>query len=274
MAENVKQYEEQLESVVHPLWSVHRGPEPLFATALHAGHDLRSELSRLIEIDESTRLREEDPFTDYLAAVVPTRMLPNRSRFEVDLNRARRDAVYLSPQDAWGLDVWKERLPDEMVKRSLKEYDDFYKELKKLLTELELHYGRFVIFDLHSYNYRRMGPDAPPEDPATHPEVNVGTGTMERERWAPVVERFIHDLRAFDYLGRHLDVRENVKFQGRQFAHWVHTNFPYTGCVLAIEFKKFFMDEWTGKVNPDQLQAIFEALRSTLPGIAEEMASL
>ncbi len=274
MPEQAQQYKEQPESVVHPLWSVHHGPEPLFATALHTGHDLRGELSRLIKLDESTRLREEDPYTDYLAAVAPTRMVPNRSRFEVDLNRARGEAVYLGPQDAWGMDVWKEKPTEKMVRSSLAEYDSFYGELKKLLTEMELQYGRFVIFDIHSYNYRRGGSDAPPEDPATHPEVNVGTGTMERERWAPVVERFIKDLRAFDFRGRHLDVRENVKFVGRQFAHWVHTNFPYTGCVLAIEFKKFFMDEWTGKVDADQLEAIYEALRSTLPGIAEEIAKL
>jgi hypothetical protein len=180
----------------------------------------------------------------------------------------------LGSQDAWGLEVWKEKPSEDMVKKSLDEYDAFYDELKKLLTELELQYGRFVIFDIHSYNYRRGGPDAPPEDPTTHPEVNVGTGTMERERWTPVVDRFIHDLRAFNFHGRHLDVRENVKFQGRQFAHWVHSNFPYTGCVLSIEFKKFFMDEWTGQVDPDQLEAIYEALRSTLPGIGEEIAKL
>lgn len=274
MPEKRLKNEQQPESVVHPLWSVHRGPEPLFATALHAGHDLRNELSRLINLDESTRLREEDPYTDYLAAVVPTRIVPNRSRFEVDLNRARGEAVYLGPQDAWGLEVWKDKPSEEMVRQSIAEYDAFYAQLKKLLTELELQYGRFVIFDIHSYNYRRGGPDAPEEDPETHPEVNVGTGTMERERWAPLVDRFIYDLRAFDYFGRHLDVRENVKFEGRQFAQWVHTNFPYTGCVLAIEFKKFFMDEWTGRVDPDQLEAIYEALRSTLPGIAEEMAKL
>lgn len=261
-------------SIVQPLWSIHHGSEPLFATALHAGHDLRDELSRLIAIDEDTRLREEDPFTDYLATVAPTRMVPHRSRFEVDLNRARQEAVYLGPQDAWGMDVWQETPSEELRQRSLAEYDEFYAELKKLLSELESKYGHFVIFDIHSYNYRRAGPDAPPEDPETHPEVNVGTGTMEREHWAAVVDRFISDLRHFDFLGRHLDVRENVRFQGRQFAQWVHSNFPNSGCVLAIEFKKFFMDEWSGNVDSDQLEAIYEALRSTLPGIAEEIAKL
>ena len=30
-----------------------------------------------------------------------------RSRFEVDLNRPREEAVYRVPEDCWGLDVWR-----------------------------------------------------------------------------------------------------------------------------------------------------------------------
>lgn len=265
---------EKTHTVVQPLWSVHKGDRPLFATALHCGHELRKELQRLLLLDETTQLREEDPYTDYLATVAPTRILPRRSRFEVDLNRARGEAVYLRPEDAWGLELWREPPDEEVIEHSLEEYDAFYAEVKQLLDALEYHYGRFVIFDLHSYNYRRGGPDAPPEDPATHPDVNVGTGTLDRTRWGPLVDRFIADLSRFDFLGHHLDVRENVKFRGRQFAAWVHGNYPETGCVLSLEFKKFFMDEWSGEVEVEQLQALHDALRSTLPGIAEEMRRL
>lgn len=266
--------EERVESFVQALWTVHEGGEPLCAVAVHAGHDLREELARLIAIDEATRLREEDPYTDYLAAVAPTRLVPHRSRFEVDLNRARDEAVYLGPEDAWGLPVWKTSLPEAEIQCSLAEYDAYYAELERLLDKLELRYGRFVIFDIHSYNHRRAGPHAPPADPAHNPDVNVGTGSMDRQRWAPLVDRFIADLRRFDYLGRHLDVRENVKFKGRHFARWVHAHYPQSACVLSLEFKKIFMDEWTGAVDPDRLEALYEALKSTLPGIAEEMARL
>jgi hypothetical protein len=77
------------------------------------------------------------------------------------------------------------------------------------------------------------------------------------------------DLRAFDFLGRHLDVRENVKFQGGYFGRWIHRTFPESGCALAIEFKKFFMDEWTGRPDPRQLEAIRQALAATIPGVLE-----
>ena len=56
----------------------------------------------------------------------------------------------------------------------------------------------------------------------------------------------LHDLHAFDFLGRHLDVRENIKFIGRQFPTWVHSHYKQSACVLAVEFKKFYMDEWSG----------------------------
>jgi hypothetical protein len=104
--------------------------------------------------------------------------------------------------------------------------------------------------------------------------VNIGTGTMDRALWAPLVERFIADLRAFDFMGRHLDVRENVKFRGGYFPRWTHETFPATGCAIAIEFKKFFMDEWTGEPDHAQVEAIRLALQSTVPGVLEELEKL
>ncbi len=244
------------------------------ATALHCGHALRGEVAELMALDEADRLREEDPYTERLAEMVETRIIPHRSRFEVDLNRPRHEAVYRVPEQAWGLPIWREPLPQAVIERSLKDYDAFYAALRTLLQELEQRYGRFVVFDLHAYNHRRGGPDAPPADPEENPDVNIGTGTMERTRWAPVVDRFLHDLRACEVGGRALDVRENVKFVGRGFAAWVHGNFPRSACVLAIELKKFFMDEWSGRLDAGQFEAIAAALRSTLPGLRKTLESL
>ena len=39
------------------------------------------------------------------------RIIVNRSRFEVDINRPRDKAVYITPEDAWGLHIWK-NIPD------------------------------------------------------------------------------------------------------------------------------------------------------------------
>lgn len=257
-----------------PLWSVHEGNSVVFACALHAGHEIRDDLSKIIALDESTRLREEDPYTDLLTHIVPNRIEPIRSRFEVDLNRARDEAVYLAPEDAWGLQIWNARPSQQMIDKSLREFDLFYSQTKKMLKKLERNYGRFVVFDIHSYNHRRNGPHCAPDDPLENPDINVGTGTMDRQKWARVIDHFIHDLTQYDFMGRHLDVRENVKFQGRQFATWVHHNFPDSGCVLSIEIKKIFMDEWTGVVDSKRLLALYHALKSTLPGISQALQQL
>jgi hypothetical protein len=102
--------------------------------------------------------------------------------------------------------------------------------------------------------------------------VNIGTGTMDRARWASIVDRFIVDLRNFDFLGRRLDVRENVNSRGGFFPAWIHEHFPNSVCVLTIAVKKFFMDEWTGEFDRIQLNAIKRALKSTVWGIYEELA--
>ena len=230
-------------------WSITEGDGPLVATAIHNGHEMRSEIANQIALKEPDRLREEDPFTGAWAVIAPTRIVVRRSRFEVDLNRPRENAVYIRPEDAWGLKVWNQELGPEFIERSLQVYDLFYKEVHRILSDLERRFGRFIVFDLHTYNHRREGPEGAPADPSQNPEVNLGTGTMERERWSPVIDRFVNDLRSFDFLGRKLDVRENVKFRGGQFSRWIHEAFPQSGRSLAIEFKKFFMDEWSGTLD-------------------------
>jgi hypothetical protein len=244
------------------------------AAAIHHGHDVRDEVARHFALGEAGRLREEDPFTGDWTSIAPTRIVVLRSRFEVDLNRPREKAVYRKPEDAWGLEVWKNGLPDEVAEQSLAKYDAFYSRMRELLAEIESESGRFVVFDLHSYNHRRDGPDAPPADEALNPQVNIGTGSMDRSRWAPVVDRFIRDLRAFDFPGGRLDVRENVKFRGGNFPTWVHQAFPRTGCALAIEFKKFFMDEWTGEADHNMLRSIGAALHAAVPGVLEALKRL
>lgn len=232
---------------------------PLVATAIHTGHGLRPEIAAEMVLDEQVRFREEDPFTDRIAGQLPEVLRVDRSRFEVDLNRPRDKAVYQTPDDCWGLDVWRAgRLSDELTEGSLAEYDAFYAELGRRLDQVAAR-GPFVLYDVHSYNHRRPGADADPEPIADNPEVNVGTGSLDRDRWAPVVEAF-NSAMADDGA---IDVRENVKFQGANLAAWVHERYPETGCVLALEFKKTFMDEWTGEPDTARIQYLADVLAGT-----------
>ena len=248
------------------------GDGPILATAIHDGHALREEVARLTALSDGDRLREEDPYTGTWASLAPTRLVVLRSRFEVDLNRPREKSAYRRPEDAWGLKLWKEEPTDGIVQRSLDYYDAFYATVERIHAGLAARSGKFVVFDLHSYNHRRTGPSGSPADPTGNPEVNVGTGTMRnRAQWARLIERFITDLSAADFLGRELDVRENVRFRGGNLGRWTHETFPEAGCVLSVEFKKFFMDEWTGELDTEQHAAIGRALAGTVPGVLEEL---
>lgn len=239
---------------------------PLVAAALHCGHELRPEVAEQIALDERQRLYEEDPFTDRIAECVGTRLVARRSRFEVDLNRPREQAVYRRPEDAWGLAVWKRPPPEELVRRSQAQYDAFYRAAEGLVRRVADRHGRFVVLDLHSYNHRRPGPDAPPGDLRDNPEVNLGTESIP-PRWRQIVDGFTADLRRRTFQGRPLDVRENVRFGGGTFCRWINGRFAATGCAIAIELKKTFMDEWTGRVDADALSELREALAATLPGL-------
>ena len=257
----------------NPVWQIQYGEGPLVAAAIHDGGEVRDELVELFKIAPHERLREQDPYTGMWTSIAPTRIVGLRSRFEVDLNRPREKAVYRTPEDAWGLKVWKRELPEEMIARSLANYDAFYEHVHHLLQQLVLKNGRVIVFDLHSYNHRRQGPDAPVDDPNANPDINIGTGSMDRVRWSPIIERFINEASAFDYQGRQLDVRENVKFRGGHFGAWVHEKFPDSVCVISIEFKKFFMDEWKGSPNLDDLYAIGQLLGRVSAAVEEELIS-
>jgi N-formylglutamate amidohydrolase len=243
------------------------------AVALHDGHAVRDEVAPLFAIAEAERLREEDPYTAAWTSIGSTRIIARRSRFEVDLNRSAERAVYRTPGEAWGLKVWKEPLADDVYERSRAIRADFYAEVGEVLRKLLKQHERLVVYELHTYNHHRQGPGAPFDDAEFNPQVNLGTA-HNAPRWRPVLERFKRDLCEFDFPGGQLDVRENVKFTGGYFAQWLGENFSDTVCNLCIEFKKFFMDEWTSKLDEGLHRAISSALASTVPGVLEELENV
>jgi hypothetical protein len=245
----------------------------LVATAVHHGHDLRPEVAAAMVLDEAVRLREEDPFTAEIGSGAPAHVVVHRSRFEVDLNRPRDTAVYRRPEEAWDLEVWRENpLPQDIVGRSLEVYDAFYAELGRRLDEVAAR-GPFVVYDVHSYNHRREGAGGPVADVEGHPEVNLGTGTVD-PRLRPVVETFASSLGGQEVRGHRLDVRENVKFEGRALAWWVHERYAGVGVCLALEFKKTFMDEWSGEPDEEHLAELRRALTATHGPVLETLSEL
>jgi len=251
-----------------------KGNSPIITAAIHSGHYVRKEVAEKLKISEIDRLREEDPYTSGLTEISESRIVCNRSRFEVDINRTRDKAVYISPRDAWGLDIWKSAPPDSLISNSLANYDTFYQEVKQMLVDTENQFGYFILLDFHSYNHLRNGPNAMPADPTDNPEVNIGTESIVQDYWKPVISKFLSDLSNFNYLGRHLDVRENIKFKGGNFPRWVNNTFSKSGCAIAIEVKKFFMNEWTSEIYQKEYETLKKALATSIPSLIKEISCI
>jgi len=245
------------------VYTIQREQLPVIVTAIHDGHRVAGPLMDYMHLQEHERFREEDPYTGYMADVPASRVVVDTSRFQVDLNRRREQAIYRRPGDAWGLTVWKPALPELMADRLLEGYDRFYADIDDLLQWTLALFGKFVVLDIHSYNHRRTHPD----EPATigeNPEVNVGTG-HNHEKWKSLGQCLTSFLSHHRLDGCLPDVRENVKFKGGGFAEWVNRHYGLYGCVFSLEFKKTFMDEWTGRIDVNHLNHIRSMVAGCIP---------
>lgn len=239
-----------------------KGTSPIVGTAIHDGHNTKDELKELFNLSDTERLREEDPYTATWLKFSDNRIIVHHSRFEADVNRPREKAIYQSPEDAWGLKVWKNNLPQEVAAASLKAYDGFYSAAKTYFDDLFTRNKKIIVYDIHSYNYRRKA-EGIVADPAENPEINLGTKNMDRELWDPIIQTLMSQFSTFNYDGRRLDVRENIKFKGGYFGQWLYEHYGKNICPVSIEFKKFFMDEWTGKAFQKDMQLISQLLQSS-----------
>ncbi len=247
-------------------WTVDFGNSPVVGTAIHDGHFIRPDIAEMMALSPEQRLREEDPFTGEMIRGLTNRIVVHHSRFEIDINRAAEQAVYLTPEQAWGLDVWTDRPPDRAIRQSLDFHADYFAMLENTVATMERRHGAFVVLDIHSYNHRRQGPSGASTPQAQAPDINIGTFSMDRSRWSDVVDAVGQHFASATIGGRRLDVRENVAFQGKgEQTRFIHERFPETGCAIAIEFKKFFMDEWTGKPDRRVISDISDTMTALQP---------
>ncbi len=242
--------------------------EPFICTAIHNGHTVSSLVNDNLDISEDTRFREEDPETGYFTDIAKNKIICHQSRFEFDLNRSREKAVYIHPKDAWGLNVRREHPNDEQIVKSLRGYDLFYRRVKLLYNEMIETFGNFFVYDIHSYNHHRRGPNSPFDDSDKNPEIVLGTSNMDK-KWLPLVDQIQSTMKEYNFFGRSIDVRQNVRFPGGYFSRWTHDTFPGQVCVIAIEFKKIFMDEWTGELYPEIIKELKKVLATTKPVIID-----
>lgn len=254
-----------------PFYKLNIGNDPLMITAIHNGHFVPNEIMPYMALNEQSRMYEEDPYTGFLTDISDSYAIGLYSRFVIDLNRKKQDAIYLNPDQAWGLNVWKMIPPSEVLKMSYDFYNDFYKQMEIVIHQKIVKYGYAIVYDIHSYNYKREGKEANKKD---NPDINIGTNGMDRQFWEPVINSFIDEMKGAELYGKKLDVRENIKFKGGYFPTWINTNFKNKACAIAIEVKKIFMDERTGEVDTTALSEIKKALNGTVLPVLKSSSKL
>ncbi|MDP3113999.1 MAG: N-formylglutamate amidohydrolase [Candidatus Cloacimonadaceae bacterium] len=230
---------------------------PALALAIHSGHHLPEELLSISGIGKAERFREEDPYTDRIAELFPNRILPRSSRFAVDLNRVRDKAIYIVPEDCWGLKVRRTPIPDDVLLKLQIDYDDWYKLLKYQIDRLLAIHPFLLVLDLHSFNHRRGGKDAPPDPQIKNPDIIIGRSNLDHKHY-PAAQSLCDLLSSASFQGGTIDCRSDVKFTGGYLSRWLNHHYSDRLICLAIEFKKIFMDEWSGEL----FAPAFEELKS------------
>ena len=223
--------------------------EPALCAAIHNGGNLRPELAENCLLSQAERYYEEDPYTASFVAQQAITLSGNDSRYEYDLNRNFDECVY---EMAWGKKVWKKPLSAETIKISKEKHAQFYRIVSALVEALVEDFGQCIVYDNHSYNYRR-------HERTDLPVFNIGTSSVKSDKWRPVIDSWLTTLKNIKVEGAQITAAENDIFYGKgQLAAHCHRRYEHV-LVLATEVKKIFMDELTGQADPVILPAMQKA---------------
>lgn len=234
---------------------------PFVCTAIHAGGRMRHELQLKCALDEFDRWQEEDPDTDAFISPMPITVLGLDSRYAYDLNRAPDQAIF---DEAWGRKVWSRPLNREERQRSLTRHRRFYEVMAALVEELERRFGGCVVYDIHSYNWKRWDREVP--------TFNIGTERLD-PKWKEEADGFAALLSAQE-LPHSIDTAcaINDVFMGRGYnLAFLSERFSNT-LVLATEVKKVYCDEETGERYPAITRAIQLAFKQAIVAHAWDFA--
>jgi len=222
--------------------------------AVHNGHQFRQELWDNCLHTEYERWFEEDPETKEMVKSHPIVIAGCDSRFEYDLNRAPETAIY---EDAWGKKLWKEPLPTEMHEKSLQKHANFYKVVHTLISKLEEKFGVCIVYDMHSYNWKRWTREVP--------TWNLGTSNVDNHRFGEEIESWRAILEKTPLPnGIKSTSKINDTFQGNgYFLKYITQNFNNT-LVLATEIAKVYCDELKQIMYPEVVVAVEKYLKLEL----------
>lgn len=233
---------------------------PYICGAVHDGHQFRKSLWSNCLHTEYERWYEEDPRTKAMVRSHPIVIAGLDSRFEYDLNRDPENAVY---EDAWGKELWKRHLSKMERKQSLDKHTNFYKVVDSLVGQIEQKHGKAIVFDMHSYNWKRWEREVP--------TWNLGTSNIDNERFGKIAISWsgkLGEMNLPNDIPSTSKINDTFKGNGHFLKH-ITKNFENT-LVLATEIAKVYCDEETGTIFPEVVQAVAEQLKESIPLQAAE----
>ena len=233
---------------------------PYVCGAVHDGNQFRRSLWENCLHTEYDRWYEEDPCTKEMVQSHPVVIAGCDSRFEYDLNRGPDSAIY---DDAWGKQLWRNPLPENEKDHSLQKHNAFYQVTHSLMSKIESKYGKAIVFDMHSYNWKRWDREVP--------VWNLGTTNIDNDRFGGVVESWRSKLSEMNLPnGINSTAGINDTFYGKgYFLKYITQNFKNT-LVLATEIAKVYCDEYSGIIYPEVVRSVEEHLKELIPLQAEE----
>ncbi len=251
-------------------YHIHTLDSPFWSFALHDGHQIDNELLPYLLLSEKQRLREEDPYTALIAELPVNQFVVGTSRFQLDINRSIDQSVYLRPEQAWGLEVWRANFPTTLLEQLYKKHQYIYQIIAQHIQSTIQKYGFFVVLDIHSYNARRDAPSVIVDEVA-NPQINLGT-FYNNPKWRELTDCFVNAVKEQTLYGAPIDIRENIRFKGGYLTQFLNQQFGDKGCVFSLEFRKDFMDEWTGEPNVKRIAACKQLLINTVQTLKEYFA--
>jgi len=227
---------------------------PFICGAVHDGHQFRKELWDYCTHTEYDRWFEEDPCTKQMIQSNPIVIAGCDSRFEYDLNREPAHAVF---DTAWGKKLWKKPLPLSMKAKSLQKHANFYRVVTALIAKIESKFNKCVVYDMHSYNWRRWNREVP--------TFNLGTSNIDTNRFGVHIDAWRQSLSEIElpYNIKSTSKINDTFYGNGYFLKFITSKFQNT-LVLATEVKKIYCDELNYLIYPEIVNEIENFLKIKL----------
>ena len=136
-------------------------------------------------------------------------------------------------------------------------HNEFYRVVEALIGKLESKHSQCIVYDMHSYNWKRWDREVP--------TWNLGTSNVDNNRFGQDIEMWRKSLSELQLPNGIVSTSaiNNTFYGNGYFLKYITKNFQNT-LVLATEIAKVYCDELTGIIYPEVVNAVEQQLQNRL----------